>query len=79
MPEASGENVTATEVNTAGRPEASDIMASNSMDFVPDDQPHMKRDDDEGRNYSKSPDLDDTAASNPMKCPPRFCLGLRPE
>ena len=41
MPEANGENVAATEVDAAGRPEVSDIIASNPMDFVPDDQPHM--------------------------------------
>jgi hypothetical protein len=56
MPEASGENVAPTEVNTAGRPEVSDIMASNPMDFVPNDQPHMKHDDkEEGETTASDP------------------------
>lgn len=68
MPEASGENVTPTEVNTAGRPEVSDIMTSNPMDFVPNDQPHMKHgDEEEGETTSESPDPGDTAASNPAE------------
>jgi hypothetical protein len=70
MPEASGENVVPTEVNTAGRPEVSDIMTSNPMDFVPNDQPHMKHDDEEeGETTSESRDLGDTAASNPTEKP----------
>jgi hypothetical protein len=64
MPEASGENVTASEDTTAGSPEASDIVASNSMDFLPVDQPHIKRDEGEGETTSQSPDLGNTAASN---------------
>jgi hypothetical protein len=51
MPEASGENVAATEDNTVGNPEVSDIVASNSMDFPPVDQPHIKRDKDEGETH----------------------------
>jgi hypothetical protein len=31
------------------------------------DQPHVKRDDDEGETASKSPDVGDTAASNPIE------------
>jgi len=67
MPEASGENVVATEDTTAGSPEVNYIVASNSMDFLPVDQPHIKRDKDEGETTSKSPDLGDTAASNPTE------------
>jgi hypothetical protein len=67
MPEANGENVAATEDNTAGSPEVSDIVASNSMDFPPVDQPHIKRNEDEGETTSESPDLGDTTASNPME------------
>jgi hypothetical protein len=64
MPETSGEKVAATEDTTAGSPEVGDIIASNSMDFLPVDQPHIKRDEDEGEITSESPDLGDTAASN---------------
>jgi hypothetical protein len=57
MPEASGENVAATKDTTAGGPEVSDIVAFNSMDFLPVDQPHIKRDEDEGETTPESPDL----------------------
>jgi hypothetical protein len=67
MPEASGEKVAVTKNTTAGSPEVSDIVASNSMDFLPVDQPHIKRDEDEGGTTSESPDLGDTAASNPTE------------
>jgi hypothetical protein len=70
MPEASGGNVATTEDTTAGSPEVSDIVASNSMDFLPVDQPHIKRDEDEGETTSESPDLGDTAASNPTENAP---------
>lgn len=73
MPEASGENVAASEDTTAGSPKASDIVASNSMDFLPVDQPHIKCDEEEGETTSESPDLSDTAASH-EKRPPRLCL-----
>ena len=65
MPEARGGNVATTEDTTAGSPEVSYIVASNSTDFLPVDQPHIKRDEDEGETTSESPDLGDTAASNP--------------
>ena len=67
MPQASGENVAATEDTTAGSPEVSDIVTSNSMDFLPVDQPHIKRDEGEGETTSESSDLGDTAASNPTE------------
>jgi hypothetical protein len=67
MPEVSGEKVAATKDTTAGSPEVSDIVASNSTDFLPVDQPHIKRDDDEGGTTSESADLGDTAASNPTE------------
>jgi hypothetical protein len=67
MLEASGENVTATEDTTAGSPEVSDVVASSSMDFLPVDQPHIKRDEYEGETPFESLDLGDMAASNPTE------------
>ena len=67
MPEVIGGNVATTKDTAAGSPEVSDIVASNSMDFLPVDQPHIRHDEDEGETASESPDLGDTAASNPTE------------
>ena len=67
MSEASGGNVATTKDTTAGSSEVSDIVASNSMDFLPVDQPHIRHDEGEGETASESPDLGDTAASNPTE------------